>query len=570
MLVQLKISNFAIIKNLEISLRPGLNTISGETGAGKSIIINAMNLILGARASADLIRSGCKEATVEALFSFPENRFLKEMLSESGISFDDELLIKRNISSEGRNKILINGSLATLQMLSSLGANLISISGQHEHQLLLRPENHLYLLDEFGGLSPQRADLVELFTGYQSLEDKIDLLEKEIKEALERQDLTVFQIQEIEGAQISPGEDVALTNEKRLLQHAEELLEIVSEGYQDLYEKNDSVLSAISHCTKRLDRGAQIDPGLSPIRDDLVEIGVRLEDVSLSLRDLQKNIQMDPRRLEEVGGRLELLNRLKRKYGPSLEDVMRFRDNLASIMDDLEEKRSVLDRLLKERQGLKRGLIDAAAALSKQRMKWARVLEDKMEKELHQLHMEQTRFQVRFLETPGDKDESDKNTAENLRADGFDRPEFMISPNVGEELRPLSRIASGGELSRIMLALKSILARSASVETIVFDEVDSGISGATAEVIGEKLLSLAQYHQILCITHLPQIASQGQIHFLVRKEVIDARTQTTISELDHESRIQEIARLLGGRKITARAVAHAKEMLEVKAVDPNA
>jgi DNA repair protein RecN (Recombination protein N) len=564
MLVQLNISNFAIIKHLEITLRPGLNTISGETGAGKSIIINAMNLILGGRASADLIRTGCREATVEALFTFPENQFLKEMLSQLGVPFEGELLIKRSIFSEGRNKILINGSLATLQMLSRFGANLVSISGQYEHQLLLRPENHLYLLDDFGALTPRRLELGELYTRYQSLEEKINHLEKEIKEVEEKQDLTQFQIQEIEGAEISPGEDEALTREKRVLQHAEELLQIVTEGYQSLYERNDSVLSAISQCTKRLDRGAQVDPGLSPIRDDLAEIGVKLEDISFALRDLQKGIRMDPQRLEEVGERLELINRLKRKYGPTLGDVLRFRDNLTSTMYDLDEKRDKLDQLVKERQDRERDLIDTARELSKQRKRWAGVLENEMEKELHYLHMEQTRFQVRFDETSGDRGENGKDTIEDLRPDGFDRPEFMISPNVGEELKPLSKIASGGELSRIMLALKSILAKSASVETIIFDEVDSGISGATAEVIGEKLLSLADYHQILCITHLPQIASQGQSHFLVKKEVIEARTQTTISELDPESRVQEIARLLAGRDITPRALAHAKEMLEGK------
>jgi len=567
MLAQLLITDFAIIKHLEIGLKSGLNTISGETGAGKSIMINAVNLILGGRASADLIRTGCREATVEALFTFPENSRLKEILSESGLHFGGELLIKRSIFREGRNKILINGSLATLQMLSRLGANLISISGQHEHQLLLKPENHLYLLDDFGGLTPQRLELDRLYGGYKSLEEKIRHLEQEVRVMEEKQELARFQLQEIKDAAISPGEDETLAREKKVLENAEELLEIVSEGYQNLYEQNDSVLSAISRCAKRLDRGARIDPGISPVRDDLVEIVVKLEDVSFSLRDLQKTIRMDPQRLEEVGARHELLNNLKRKYGRTLEDVLEFKDNLASTMYDLDEKRDRANQLAKERLEMEQGLILAAEELSRKRKKCAGVLEKEMEKELHQLHMEQTRFQVQFDTTPegsGPKDRGngDRNAIEDLRADGFDAPEYMISPNVGEELRPLSRIASGGELSRIMLALKSILAKSASVETIIFDEVDSGISGATAAVIGEKLLSLAKYHQILCITHLPQIASQGQSHFLVKKTIIKARAQTTISELDPESRVTEIARLLGGREITPRALANAREMLQ--------
>lgn len=561
MLIQLSISNFAIIKHLEITLGPGLNILSGETGAGKSIIINAMNLILGGRASADLIRSGCKEAEVEALFTFPENPFLKEMLSGLGFTFEGELLIKRTIFREGRNRIFINGSMATLQILSRLGSVLISISGQHEHQFLLKPDNHLYVLDDFGGLSHERHKLEEVFGSYQSLEKEVRKLEKAISEAAEKQDLTEFQIQEIERAEIAPGEDGALSEEKRRLQHAEELLEIVTEGYQSLYERHDSALSTMSQCIKRLEKGGEIAPALGSIRDSLAEIEVRLEDASFMLRDFQKTINLDPLRLEEVAERLELLNRLKRKYGPTLEDVFSFRDKLASGMYNLDEKREKLDQLTKERQALGAEVLDRAIELSKKRKKAAGVLEKAVEKELHLLHMEKTRFQARFDREGVGPEEPAGEGLEQMGAHGFDHVEFMMSPNVGEELRPLSRIASGGELSRIMLAVKTILARTASVETIIFDEVDSGISGATAEVVGEKLLSLAEYHQLLCITHLPQIATQGQVHFLVRKEVSGGRTHTTISELTPEERIREIARLLGGREITQRAVDHAKEML---------
>jgi DNA repair protein RecN (Recombination protein N) len=561
MLIQLSISNFAIIKHLEITLGPGLNILSGETGAGKSIIINAMNLILGGRASADLIRSGCKEAEVEALFTFPENPFLKEMLSGLGFTFEGDLLIKRTIFREGRNRIFINGSMATLQILSRLGAVLISISGQHEHQFLLKPDNHLHVLDDFGGLSNERHKLEEVFGRYQSLEKEVRKLEKAISEAAEKQDLNEFQIQEIERAEIASGEDEALSEEKRRLQHAEELLEIVAEGYQSLYERHDSALSTMSQCIKRLEKGAEIAPALGSIRDSLAEIEVRLEDASFMLRDFQKTINLDPLRLEEVAERLEMLNRLKRKYGPTLEDVFSFRDNLASRMYNLDEKREELDQLAKERQALGAEALDRARELSKKRKKAAGVLEKAVEKELHLLHMEKTRFQARFDREGVGPEEQAGEGLEQMGAHGFDHVEFMMSPNVGEELRPLSRIASGGELSRIMLAVKTILARTASVETIIFDEVDSGISGATAEVVGEKLLSLAEYHQLVCITHLPQIATQGQVHFLVRKEVSGGRTHTTISALTAQERVREIARLLGGREITQRTVDHAKEML---------
>jgi len=561
MLVHLNISNFAIIKHLEITFEPGLNVLSGETGAGKSIIINAMNLILGGRASADLIRTGCKEARVEALFTFPENRFLKEMLSEIGSSFNEELLIKRTIFREGRNRVFINGSIATLQMLSHLGEALISISGQHEHQYLLIPDNHLYLLDDFGGISNERTRMIEVFAKYKSLKEEIDNLQGDIGETEEKQELSRFQIQEIERAALSHGEDEAVAEEKKRLQHAEELLGIVTEGYQSLYEKNDSVLSSISQYTRRMDKGAEIDSRLCPIRDELSEIEVKLEDVSLALRDFQRTIDMDYNKLEEVLERLELINSLKRKYGPRLNDILRYRDKLESMIYDLGEKKEKLNQLVKERQGLEEEVIDRARKLSAKRKKAAGIFEKAVEDELHYLHMEDTRFQVKFDERGNVSGKLKPSGIEEIWADGFDRVEFMISPNIGEELRPLSKTASGGELSRIMLATKTILAKNASIETIIFDEVDAGISGATAEVVGKKLLSLAEYHQMLCITHLPQIASQGQAHFLVKKEVAHGRTQTLIFKLEPETRVREIARLLGGRKITPRTIANAREML---------
>jgi len=561
MLAQLSISNFAIIKHLEMTLGPGLNILSGETGAGKSIIINAMNLILGGRASADLIRTGSNEARVEALFSFLEHRFIKDILTEIGCPFDGELLIKRTIFREGRNRIFINGSIATLQMLSNLGSKVISISGQHEHQFLLKPENHLFLLDDFGGLADERTKVSEVFSRYQSLKEEIDRLQEEIKEIEKKQELSRFQIQEIERAEISQGEDERLAEEKKRLQHAEELLKIVKEGYQILYERNDSVFSSVSKYIKSMDKGAEIDTRLGPIRDELAEIEVKVEDASFALRDFQKTINMDSNRLEDVMEKLELLNGLKRKYGSTLEDVLQHKNRLESEMFNLDEKRELLNRLQKEQQGLETDIMHRARAISSKRKKTARDLEKAVEKEVHHLHMKDTRFQVAFEEEPDSSGESRQVNIEDMRADGFDRVELMISPNIGEEVKPLSKIASGGELSRIMLAIKTILAKTASVETIIFDEVDSGISGATAQVVGEKLLSLSEYHQMLCITHLPQIASRGQTHFLVRKGVTHGRTQTNISELAQEARVQEIARLLGGRRITPQAVANAREML---------
>jgi DNA repair protein RecN (Recombination protein N) len=561
MLVHLSIFNFAIIKHLEIDLEPGLNILSGETGAGKSIIINAMNLILGGRASADLIRSGCKEAKVDALFTLPQNQALTHLLRDLGFPFDGELLINRTMFREGRNRIFINGSMATLQMLSRVGCLLISISGQHEHQVLLKQDNHLLLLDDFGGLSDERLELGKVFSQYQIVKEEINKLEAEIGRIGERRDLTEFQLQEIESAEINLGEDDRLAEEKRRLQHAAELLAVVTEGYQSLYERNDSALSSISQCLKRVAKAAEIDAGLGSIEAALAEIEVKLEDAALALRDYEKQIHMDPHSLEMVEDRLEVLNGIKRKYGPTLEDVLQYKNKLASMMDDMGERRDKLDQLCKKQAELEASLCKRAGKLSEKRKAAAGALERAVKKELFELHMAETRFQVSFGEAGAQGRRLAGGNIDAVHADGLDRVEFMISPNIGEDLKPLNKIASGGELSRIMLALKTILARTASVETIIFDEVDSGISGATAEVIGEKLSSLADYHQILCITHLPQIASQGENHFLVRKEVVRGRTQTSISGLEPEARVQEIARLLGGKEITHRAVAHAREML---------
>jgi DNA repair protein RecN (Recombination protein N) len=584
MLSQLNITDFAVIKRLEISFMPGLNILSGETGAGKSIIINAMNLVLGGRASSELIRRGAREARVEALFSLPVNGPVHTLLREQGFDFEGDLIIRRTITREGRNRIVINDSLATVQTLGIIGAALVSISGQHEHQVLLQPENHLTFLDSFGGLTEERGQIQDLLAAAQSLEREIRNLQEEVKETEDQAELRRFQIREIEGAALSPGEEERLGEERRRLQNAETLLQIVLEGYQALYESRESVSSIVSAVRKRVEKGSEMDGRLGPVRDALNDIGIRVEDTALLLRDLQKTVEPDPVRLEQVEERLQLLAHLKRKYGGSIEGVMACGEKLASFVADVAEKRERI-KVLEAKQALLREEIERKGTiLSKKRRKAALRFERAMEAELRQLHMDGTRFSIHFRNDPtadmegggrrGDLETRPRRAGQTrpgaqgahaaptrMRVEGLDQAEFMISPNPGEGLGPLSRIASGGELSRVMLALKTILAQSGSVETIIFDEVDSGISGATAEVIGEKLLNLSKFHQILCITHLPQIASKGQTHFLVKKMVSGGRTEATLLELQGEARVKEIARLLAGREITATAVAHAEEML---------
>lgn len=562
MLVQLTITDFAIIDYLSVTFSEGLNILSGETGAGKSIIINAVNLILGERASNDLIRTGADRAVVEALFQLPLQSPLSRSLEEMDIPFNGEVLIKRTISKGGKSRVWVNGSVATLQMISKLGPNLISISGQNEHQLLLKPDNHLFILDDFGGLTKERLRLNELYRAYYALKEKAERLRIQLKEEEERRELTQFQIKEIEEAKLAPGEDNRLEAEKGRLMHAERLMDIVFTSYQALYEKEESVLSILSLLEKDMDKGVNIDPDLDHYKKQLESARLQLEDLALELRDYYSHIEVNPQRLEEVEDRLQIIRRLKKKYGPSIADIMSFKEELSEKEYQLTKKKEELKSIEALREEKRKSLLKMAVGLSLKRREIAKEFEKKVEEELHLLDMAGTRFRIEFSSNTSDGDTDSANMLDSdISADGVDALEFMISPNVGEDLRPLAKIASGGELSRIMLALKTILARSDLVETLVFDEVDSGIGGGTAAIVGEKLSSLAKYHQILGITHLPQIASCGETHFLVEKMIIKGRTRTLITSLDTESRINEVARLLGGRVISEKTLAHAREML---------
>ncbi len=561
MLSQLIISDFAIISHLEIEFKTGLNILSGETGAGKSIIINAVNLILGARASSDLVRSGASEARVEALFFQPENEYLSKFMQDNSIPFNGEILIKRTISKEGRNKITVNNSITNLQTLSAIGMMIISISGQHEHQVLLKPDNHLLLLDDLGNLNNARKHLAELFFDYESHKKKIKQLETEIANRKEKQELSQFQITEIDNADIKDNEDKDLEEEKKRLKNAEQIKDIMSGSYYRIYEKEDSILSETALCLKEIKTGSSYDSRLSNLVESLESIKAELEDISFQLGNLKDDIIMDPARLDQVEERLQLINRLKRKYGHELNDILDFREKLSQQVNDTDRLEKELEKYRETLNMLSGRLLKEANNLSTERKRISSEMKKSVESELNQLEMSGTRFDVKFFD---DNISEEKNSSELLHKigpEGYDRIEFMISTNLGEDLKPLSKIASGGELSRIMLALKTILARKTSVETIIFDEVDAGIAGATAEKVGEKIQELSQYHQILCITHLPQIASKGMNHFLVKKYIKDGRTQTHISELTGDERINEIARLMGGRTVSEQAIAHAKEML---------
>jgi len=562
MLAQLTITDFAIIESLSVTFPEGLTILSGETGAGKSIIINAVNLILGGRASPDLIRTGADRAVVEALFQLPAESPLSQSLAGMGIPFQGEVLIKRTVSREGKSRVWINGSLATLQMISSLAPHLISISGQNEHQLLLRPDNHLYILDDFGGLTKDRLRLNELYRDYYGLKDREGKLRSQLHEEEQRRELTQFQIEEIEEAKLIPGEEGSLESERSRLMHAERLMDIVYSCYQTLYEMEESVLSTVSVLVKNMEKGVAIDHDLDQFKRQLESSQLQLEDLALALRDYYSHIKLDPERLEKVDERLQLIRRFKKKYGSSIEEILSFQEELSQREYQLAQKYGELEEIKAQAEKKKQELLKMAIELSFKRHEIAIEFEKKVEEELRLLDMAGTRFRVNLSSNTSESGHISEDALNStLTADGIDTVEFMISPNVGEELRPMVKVASGGELSRIMLALKTILARYGLVETLVFDEIDAGIGGATAAIVGEKLRTLARYHQILGITHLPQIASCGEAHFLVEKRVSRGRTRTLITLLDRESRIKEIARLLGGKKISEKTLAHAREMI---------
>jgi DNA repair protein RecN (Recombination protein N) len=562
MLAQLTITDFAIIESLSVTFSGSSNILSGETGAGKSIIINAVNLIVGGRASPDLIRTGSNRAVVEALFQVPEGSPLAGLLAEMDIPFSGELLIKRTISKEGRSQVRINGSLATLHMLSRLGPNLISVSGQNEHQLLLSPDNHLYVLDDFGELTRDRLTFGMVYHDYYTFKERTEELRDLLKREEEQRELTQFQIQEIEDAKLVTGEDRELEEERRRLVHAESLREIMFKGFHTLYEKDDSILSTLSMLTKEMDRGTSMDPNLEQITKGLESVQAQVEDLALELRNLYSRLKVDPRMLEQVEERLELIRRLKKKYGSTIDEILSYSEDLSRRSYQLAQKQEELKKGEVELEEKWARLLTIAIHLSEKRHEVAKDLENRVEEELNQLGMSGTKFKIEFSSEASTDDAVSLDLPESaVGPGGIDSVEFLIAPNVGEDLRPMARIASGGELSRIMLALKTILARSSSVETLVFDEIDSGIAGATAAIIGEKLRSLARYHQIVCITHLPQIASLGELHFLVEKRVSGGRTRSYITPLDREDRINEIARLLGGKTISEKTLAHAREML---------
>ena len=557
MLKELGITNFAIIDHLSLGFQEGLNVLSGETGAGKSILIGAIGLLLGDRASTDLIRSEEDAAVVEAVFDIGASPALKARLQEMGFHPGREIVVKRVVSRSGKNRVYVDGNLATVAMLGEISEALVNICSQHEHQVLLDPESHIDILDEFGNLTAERLRFSALYDEFQKLRQKRDDLAAKNRNRAEREEFLRFQIGEIEKTAPRPGEDAALQEERRILANAAKLAELARDSWEALYGSEESVLGSLARVTARIRDIRRIDPGFAVSEDEMKSLTIQVEDAARALRDYLGKIPSDPSRLEEVEDRLEALGRLKKKYGGSIEGVLETAQSLKAELQGLTSAAGDIEALEQELADRKTALRERAAGLSAARRRTAETLEKAIEGEIRDLKMEKARFSVRFREPALDED-----GLAALNPKGIDQPEFHLSTNVGEPLKPLNRVASGGELSRIVLAMKKVLARAGSVGTVVFDEVDSGIGGATAEIVGRKLRDISRHHQVICITHLPQIASFGRTHYRVTKRVSDGRTKTDVRQLSEDERVEEITRMLGGVEITDRTRAAAREMLK--------
>jgi len=542
MLRLLRIRNLAVIEAVEVEFEAGFNVLTGETGAGKSILVEAVGLLLGARASADLVRTGASQATIEALFEDP---------------VDGEITVRREVTNQGRSRSFINGSVATSGALRELAQRLVELHGQHEHQALLDPSAHLPLLDESARLGPLVERVGAAWSSMRALAEQLDRVRLDGREKAARLDLVSFQLDEIEKAAPKTGEDETLATQKQVLANAERIQRLCEEAHTALYESDQAILSSLGQVWKRVGELATLEPQFGPHLDARDSVKSQLEDLAFFLRRYADGIDASPGQLQHVEDRLALLERLKRKYGPTLRDVIEKGEALRGELDLLTRADEVAGGLEEALANARRAYVDAARELSRKRRPAATRFASQLEEQLGELAMARTRVEVRF--------ETHESRESTWMPSGLDQAEFFVSPNPGEDLRPLARIVSGGELSRVMLALRTMAVAGANGKTLIFDEVDAGIGGRVAEVVGAKLHQLGERFQVICITHLPQIAARAATHFHIDKGVRGNRTVTAVQQLDVAGRVEEIGRMITGRQVTEPVRASAREMLEVQA-----
>ncbi len=567
MLSELNVSDFAIIDHLRLVFSPGLTVLTGETGAGKSIIIDAVSNLLGGRADAESIRAGTDGARIEGMFVLSPalRQELQPFLQEHGLDDGgDALILTREINRTGRNVCRVNGRVVTLAVFSQIGQHLVDIHGQGEHLSLLRVKEHLNILDRYGGLQQQRAAVTEGVFTLRSVRQELAALRSDERELARRVDLLEYQVREIEDAQLEPGEEQKLLAERKLLLNAERLSKLAGAVFQKLggdSEEQRTVADVLGDVLRDLAELEKLDPQVAPQRQVVEEASYQLDDLARTLRSYRDGVEFNPLRLQTVDDRLDLIHNLKRKYGNSISEVLQFAREAAQELHNITHHEERMAELEGEEA---RWIVEVgaqAAALSAARREAAARLASAVEQELDDLNMEQAQFvvDVRWKEADDGLVVDDKRYAFDLS--GVDRVQFLISPNVGEPPKPLAKIASGGETSRLMLALKAVLTSADQVPTLIFDEIDQGIGGRAGGIVGRKLWGLTPTHQVLCVTHLPQLASYGNAHFSVSKLESEGRTVTRVDVLDEASRVDELAAMLGGPPGQARQRS-AQEMYE--------
>jgi DNA repair protein RecN (Recombination protein N) len=545
MLRELHITNFAIIDELQLSFAPGMNVLTGETGAGKSIVTRAISLLCGDRASVDLIRSDSDEAEIEGLFDLGASERLR--LADTALLSGDDLVVRRVISRGGKGKVYVNGKLATTGTLAELGRQLVHVYGQHEHSLLLKPDSHLQIIDEYGGLEEQRQEMAAAYADYREAADRVAALTADRDAVRQRLELLRFQVGELRALQLEEGEEELLRQERERLRHAERLGTTCQQCESALYSADDAIAAALTRVAGQLQEATRLDESFAPRLESLRQCIAQVEDVAFELRRAGDDIRHDPERLEEIEERLAALSRLKRKYGCDADGLVGTLVELEAELQELEDSGTDLAQVREELRARTARAWEAARVLSRNRQAAVKKLEKAMAAELASLGLEGAVFRAIFAVAAagGPRSNPAENSGAELDASGGDVVEFYLSANPGEAPKALARIASGGELSRIMLAVKALTAGDSETGTLIFDEVDVGIGGTVAEAVGKRLQALGGGRQVLCITHLPQIAALADHHFAVEKEVSNGRTVTRARALPAKERVRELARMLG-------------------------
>jgi DNA repair protein RecN (Recombination protein N) len=564
LLIELTIKNLAVIKAITIKFQQGLNILTGETGAGKSILIDALGFLMGGRASADYVRYGEKRAEIDGLFEIDENHVLMSILPQLGIEPPEDglLILRREINAQGKSICRINGQMVTLSTLREVGPLLVNIHGQHEHQSLMDTERNLSWLDAFAGedLRIVKKEYIDLYRDYRHVKMEFNKFAKNEQSLAQRQDMLSYQLQEITEADLRPYEDDDLNKEKNRLVNSERLFKSIDDACRSLTGEQ-AALDWLGHALSQIEASAALDDTLSETATQLESLFYQLEESGRWLKSYRNQLEFDPARLEQIDLRLSEIHSLKRKYGKNVEEILEYAASIEDELDLIINRDQKLAQLNQKLMELSQDLALEAIELSNRRQATAAALSSEIEAQLKDLHMEKAKFSVEIRHIDDSRGIDVNGRTIKVGETGIDQIEFLISPNPGEPLRPVAKIASGGELSRIMLGMKTILADVEDVGTLIFDEVDTGVSGRAAQAIAEKLALLSRKRQVLCITHLPQMACMADAHFLILKNTTDTETQTEVSLLDAQGRVLELARMLGGAEVTETTKQHAREMV---------